>query len=160
MILSIIFVAVINDNNAGPSSSSSHRRRRHDRLLQEQQVDEELYDDWSVFNNLLLSIELSLPEVDFTQSGVEISISQIVCRDLTVTGMTLDTTSLNATMPRLLREVDGVDVSCTFRWDYAAMLGLSGGGTGNVQTDGSNCQFLPMLISSRWILRHSLQPTR
>ena len=27
--------------------------------------------------------------------------------------------------------------SCTFQWDYIAMLGLSGGGTGNTQTDGS-----------------------
>ena len=93
---------------------SRHRHLHHDRLLQEQQVDKELYDDWSASNKLLSSIELSLPEVDFTQSGVEISISQIVCRDLTVTGMTLATTSLNATTQHFLLEVDGVDVSCTF----------------------------------------------
>ena len=71
-------------------------------------MEEELYDDWSAFNELLSSIELSLPEVDFTQSGVDISISQIVCRDLTVTGMTLDTTFLNATTQHLSLEVDGV----------------------------------------------------
>jgi hypothetical protein len=54
--------------------------------------------------------------------------------------MTLDTTSLNATTQRLLLKVDGVDVSfsCTFQWDYVAMLSLSGSGTGNAQTDGSN----------------------
>ena len=47
---------------------SRHRRLRHDRLLQEQQVDKELYDDWSALNELFLSIELSLPEVDFTNT--------------------------------------------------------------------------------------------
>jgi hypothetical protein len=53
-----------------PSSTTTtlirHRCRRHDRLLQGQQVDEELYDDLSAFHEMLLSIEFSLPEVDFT----------------------------------------------------------------------------------------------
>ena len=45
-------------------------------------MDEELNDDWSAFNEMLSSIELLLPEVDFTN----ISIRQIVCRYLAVSG--------------------------------------------------------------------------
>ena len=63
MRLSIIFVAVV------PTTTlSRHRRRRHDRLLQEQQVGNELYDDWSAINKVLSSIELLQPEEDFTNT--------------------------------------------------------------------------------------------
>ena len=118
----------------------------NDKLLQEQQVDKELYDDWSTFNKLLSSIELSLPDMNFTQSGVDISISQIVCCNLTMGGMTLDTTFLNATMQRLsCAPSNGTTLPCSA---YLAV------GREMPKLTDRRAICLPMLISSRWILCH------
>ena len=119
------------------SSSSSSPSRRHPPHYRRVRGDT---NGFSSFNELLSRIDIELPDANVTVSGIDFYLTDIVCRDLAVMDVTLDLTSLpsNSTMTRRLSaHVEGVDVSCGFRWDYLfdSLVDISGGGTGDAKTN-------------------------
>ena len=97
------------------------------------------YGKFSSFNELLSSIEIAIPDVSFSQSGVDIAISQIACRDLAVNDVILDRLPLSSLERRLSARVEGVYISCSFRWDYFydSLFDASGGGIGKATSDAT-----------------------
>jgi len=85
---------------------------------------------FSSLNEVLYTIELKLPDAE--TSGL--TITEIVCRELNVDDIQLTHSIPTNTTQRISVDVTGVDISCTFNWQYQLAF-LSGGGTGEAWTE-------------------------
>lgn len=90
-------------------------------------------------NKVLNTIELQLPDAKPANDlGIDLTISNIACRKLNVDGIQVfhDPMPERTTTQQIGLDVTGVDVTCTFRWQYRWTL-FSGSGTGEAWTDPS-----------------------
>ncbi|KAL7538989.1 hypothetical protein ACHAXR_008950 [Thalassiosira sp. AJA248-18] len=105
----------------------------HQRNLQQKQQEEEL-DKFSALNEIFSTIELQLPDAPVSRSGLDLTITELVCRDLNVQGIQISHDIVSNTKQRIGVDVAGVHISCTFDWEYSWMF-FSGSGSGTAISD-------------------------
>ena len=95
----------------------------------------------SLNENVLSTIQVSLPDATVSRSGVDLTITQLVCYNLTVQDIQIQHFPIpqNDTLHQLSINIQGVDLDCNFDWEYSWMI-FNGGGTGSASTQpvGSN----------------------
>ena len=92
--------------------------------------------DFSALNEIFSEISLRLPDATVSQSGLDLTISQLTCTDLRVEDVRLSHVNSpdDDTSVEMRLDVSGLSVECTLRWDYRWTI-FSGGGTGFARLD-------------------------
>lgn len=98
------------------------------------------------FNRVLSTIKLELPDTSFSTSGLEVAISELECADLSIEDLAIDHSPVSSTMQQMTINVDGVAVTCTFKFDYKWSFfsgsGLGSGVLGRSSTASLDIDFL------------------
>ncbi|KAL7552892.1 hypothetical protein ACHAWF_016142 [Thalassiosira exigua] len=108
------------------SDALSALLRHHHRNLQKQQDS----DTFSTLNSMLSTLTLKLPDAKVSRSGLDLTITQIECGDLGVSDVQISHAVTSDVAQRITLAVDGVIVSCDFRWEVGSFF-ASGSGTGS-----------------------------
>ena len=82
------------------------------------------------FNKVLSTIVLDLPDTSLTTSGLEVSITELECANLSIEDLAIDHSPMSSMMQQMTIDVDGVVVTCTFKFDYMWSF-FSGSGLGS-----------------------------
>ena len=134
--------AMPSNNNLHPRSdniSLTAFRHTHVRNLQQQNnsnTDDDSSSKFASLNeNVLSTIQLSLPDATVTRSGVDLTITQLVCYNLIVQDVQIEhfPRPLNNTLHQISINIQGIDLDCNFNWEYSWMI-FNGGGTGLAST--------------------------
>ncbi|KAL9181701.1 hypothetical protein ACHAXT_012044 [Thalassiosira profunda] len=107
-----------------------HRQRHH--RLQEEETDK-----FASLNEVLSSVVLNLPDAQVSEAGLDLTITNISCRDITVQDIEVTHTIQSDTLQSLGVGVDGVEVVCDFNWE-AGWLFFGGSGIGTATSDPSS----------------------
>ena len=99
-----------------------HHNNHHHRNLPEQETDK-----FDPLNEILSIMTLKLPNPPtVSQSGADLTITEIVCRELNVDDIQLSHSVPSNTTQRISVDVTGVEIACTFQWEATVNLfGLS-----------------------------------
>ena len=90
---------------------------------------------FTAFNSLLSQIRLKLPSTSLTTNGLDLSISQLSCHDISVQNIKIDHKPLSNMDQRVHIDISGVQLKCNFRWGYKWTI-FSGNGGGLATLDG------------------------
>ncbi|KAL3817082.1 hypothetical protein ACHAXA_009913 [Cyclostephanos tholiformis] len=95
--------------------------------------------DFSALNGLLSEVTLRLPDATVSESGLDLTISQLTCAHLRVGDVSLSHVDSpdDDTSVEMRLGITGLAVDCTLRWDYRWTI-FSGGGTGYMSVDPSS----------------------
>ena len=92
---------------------------------------------FDAFNSLLSQIKLQLPSTTLSTNGLDLSISQLVCTNISLQSIQIDHTPLTTTNHRVHIALSGVQLKCNFRWGYKWTI-FSGNGNGEAILDQSS----------------------
>ena len=88
----------------------------------------------AALNQLLSQITLKLPDATVNSNGLEISISQLTCRNLSINNLTINHNIISSTNQRVGIQISGVQITCEFRWGYRWTI-FNGAGDGSAILD-------------------------
>ena len=98
------------------------------------------------FNKVLSTIKLELPDTSFSTSGLDVSIKELECADLSIEDLDISHSPLSNTMQQMTIDVDGVVARCTFkfdyRWSFFSGSGLGSGVLGRSSTASLDIDFM------------------
>lgn len=86
--------------------------------------------NFAALNQLLSQITLKLPDATVNSNGLEISISQLTCRNLSINNLTINHKIMSSTNQRVGIQISGVQITCEFRWGYRWTI-FNGAGDGS-----------------------------
>ena len=89
---------------------------------------------FTAFNNLLSQVRLNLPDAAISTNGLDLTISQLTCSNLSIQTININHTPLSNTDQRVTIGLSGVQIKCNFRWGYKWTI-LSGQGNGEAILD-------------------------
>ena len=151
--------AIINDNHEQQQQSSSNYSSSafsmpskstilstllQSRALQDQLLlDKEERVQLSTINQIFNQITLQLPDSTVSKSGLDLTITDLKCRNLNINDITLTHIipqvangqqggSVPFTLQKLNVDINGINISCNFRWEYKWTI-FNGRGSGNAQ---------------------------
>ena len=137
--------ALINDNHEQQQQSSSNYSSSafsmpskstilstllQSRALQDQLLlDKEERVQLSTINQILNQITLQLPDSTVSKSGLDLTITDLKCRNLNINDITLTHIipqvangqqggSVPFTLQKLNVDISGINIDCNFRWEY------------------------------------------
>jgi hypothetical protein len=90
--------------------------------------------NFAALNQLLSQITLKLPDATVNSNGLEISISQLTCRNLSINNLTINHKIMSSTNQRVGIQISGVQITCEFRWGYRWTI-FNGAGEGSAILD-------------------------
>jgi len=90
--------------------------------------------NFAALNQLLSQITLKLPDATVNSNGLEISISQLTCRNLSINNLTINHKIMSSTNQRVGIQISGVQITCEFRWGYRWTI-FNGAGDGSAILD-------------------------
>jgi hypothetical protein len=93
-----------------------------------------LSSNFATLNQLLSQITLKLPDATVNSNGLEISISQLTCRNLSINNLTINHNIMSSTNQRVGIQISGVQITCEFRWGYRWTI-FNGAGDGSAILD-------------------------
>ena len=93
-----------------------------------------LSSNFAALNQLLSQITLKLPDATVNSNGLEISISQLTCRNLSINNLTINHKIMSSTNQRVGIQISGVQITCEFRWGYRWTI-FNGAGDGSAILD-------------------------
>lgn len=93
-----------------------------------------LSSNFAALNQLLSQITLKLPDATVNSNGLEISISQLTCRNLSINNLTINHKIMSSTNQRVGIQISGVQITCGFRWGYRWTI-FNGAGDGSAILD-------------------------
>lgn len=93
-----------------------------------------LSSNFAALNQLLSQITLKLPDATVNSNGLEISISQLTCRNLSINNLTINHKIISSTNQRVGIQISGVQITCEFRWGYRWTI-FNGAGDGSAILD-------------------------
>lgn len=96
-----------------------------------------LSSNFAALNQLLSQITLQLPDATVNSNGLEISISQLTCRNLSINNLQIHHKIISSTNQRVGIQIQGVQITCEFRWEYRWTI-FNGAGDGSATLDPSS----------------------
>jgi hypothetical protein len=93
-----------------------------------------LSSNFAALNQLLSQITLQLPDATVNSNGLEISISQLTCRNLSINNLQINHKIMSSTNQRVGIQISGVQITCEFRWGYRWTI-FNGAGDGSAILD-------------------------
>ncbi|KAL7428836.1 hypothetical protein ACHAXM_001427 [Skeletonema potamos] len=85
-------------------------------------------------NEIFAQISLDLPDATVDKSGLEITITELVCRDLNVGDIQIEHEIQSITSQKVGVDITGIKIMCNFRYAYSWTI-FSGEGVGNAFLD-------------------------
>eukprot|EP00581_Thalassiosira_minuscula_P006165 CAMPEP_0183743138 /NCGR_PEP_ID=MMETSP0737-20130205/65061_1 /TAXON_ID=385413 /ORGANISM="Thalassiosira miniscula, Strain CCMP1093" /LENGTH=2172 /DNA_ID=CAMNT_0025978745 /DNA_START=179 /DNA_END=6698 /DNA_ORIENTATION=+ len=88
-------------------------------------------------NKVFSEISLKFPDANVEKSGIDLTITQLVCRNLNVRDIQLSHNADSSTSQTLDIDATGLKLDCTFRWEYKWSF-FNGSGSGSAKLDPSS----------------------
>ena len=102
---------------------------------------------FDAFNDLLGSITLRLPDASVSQNGLDLTITELSCRDVSLRSVQIRHTFGSSTRQTVQLEVLGVEVRCDFRWEYKWSF-FNGRGSGSGRLDPQSAASIELSFAS------------
>lgn len=95
---------------------------------------------FSTINNIISEITLVLPDSEVSSTGMDITITDLVCYEANIQDAVVTRTSLSGAVDRLDMDVIGLTITCNFRWYYewSILSVVNGSGSGKAVLDPSS----------------------
>lgn len=95
---------------------------------------------FSTINNIISEITLVLPDAEVSSSGMDITMTDLVCYEANIQDAVVTRTSLSDAVDRLDMDVIGLTITCNFRWYYewSILSVINGSGSGKAVLDPSS----------------------
>mmetsp|Transcript_2764 Transcript_2764/g.4053 ORF Transcript_2764/g.4053 Transcript_2764/m.4053 type:complete len:1455 (+) Transcript_2764:100-4464(+) len=103
---------------------------------------------FDALNEIFAEISLDLPDATVDRSGLEITITELVCRDLNVRDIQIDHEIQSPTSQKVGVDVIGIKIMCNFRYAYRWTI-FSGEGAGNAVLDPTSNASIDMEFKSK-----------
>jgi hypothetical protein len=92
---------------------------------------------FSTLNSIFSEVTLVLPDSSLSSNGLDLTISELTCSDLSVQDIQLGHNSLSDTTKRIFINISGLEITCNYRWSYKWTI-FSGSGFGVALLDPSS----------------------
>lgn len=102
---------------------------------------------FDALNEIFAKVSLDLPDATVSKSGLDITISELVCRDLNVGDIQIDHEIQSNTSQKLNVGILGIKVMCNFRYAYRWTI-FSGEGAGSVLLDPTSNASIGLVFES------------
>jgi len=99
-------------------------------------------------NEIFAQISLDLPDATVDKSGLEITITELVCRDLNVGNIQIEHENQSTTSQKVGVDIIGIKIMCSFRYAYRWTI-FSGEGVGNAVLDPTSSASIDLDFKSK-----------
>lgn len=86
----------------------------------------------AALNSILSTIELNLPDKQFSTNGIDIEITELVCTEISLQDVDIVHSIVSKQTQRINLALEGVRAICNFRWNYQWTF-FGGEGTGTAE---------------------------
>ena len=126
---------------------SNDRERKLQRTRQSLFARTKSQPSFAAFNSLLSSVTLKLPDARVSQSGLELTLTELECDGVSLQSIAIDHAVRSSTDQSVLLSVSGVSLECTLRWEYRWTI-FSGRGSGYGRLDPASSASVRMDFAS------------
>lgn len=102
---------------------------------------------FDTLNEIFSEISLDLPDATVSKSGLDVSITELVCRDLNVGDIQIDHEIQSNTAQKVGVDITGIKIMCNFRYAYSFTI-FSGAGVGNAFLDRTSNASIDFVFKS------------
>ncbi len=102
---------------------------------------------FDTLNEIFSEISLDLPDATVSKSGLDVTITELVCRDLNVGDIQIDHEIQSNTDQKVGVDITGIKIMCNFRYAYSFTI-FSGAGVGNAFLDRTSNASIDFVFKS------------
>ena len=102
---------------------------------------------FDTLNEIFSEISLDLPDATVSKSGLDVTITELVCRDLNVGDIQIDHEIQSNTDQKVGVDITGIKIMCNFRYAYSFTI-FNGAGVGNAFLDRTSNASIDFVFKS------------